>query len=350
MDAVVGPHPDWPQIQRAVERISAARGAGRLSRLVYKLRPATLSLPPAIYILAFHSVIDPKNLQPWEKAYDKVSVTAKNLENQLDFLSGHTTPLSLSEAMALVDGEIDRPYLVLTFDDGYMNTLTNAAPIIRQFGLRPTLFVNGAFAGGGVYYRALVAMLTRNGHAAVLAEELGRRIKSVPWSSDATTLFNQTKDQYTAPGRIEEVTDIVFRRVFGDPAALRVHLQPDDVVELVRLGWEVGNHTYRHDVLSLLSREQVSESIEANEAYWEGLGIRLLPCVAFPNGAAKHVGDGIKSYLDENLGFHGMFCNGGVNLTPSRTEWLRIPVSNMNTRDFVARLATEVRVSESLCI
>ena len=74
--------------------------------------------------------------------------------------------------MALVDGEIDRPYLVLTFDDGYMNTLTNAAPIIRQCGLRPTWFVNGAFAGGGVYYRALVAMLTRNGHAAVLAEEL----------------------------------------------------------------------------------------------------------------------------------------------------------------------------------
>jgi peptidoglycan/xylan/chitin deacetylase (PgdA/CDA1 family) len=144
---------------------------------------------------------------------------------------------------------------------------------------------------------------------------------------------------------IEEATDIVFRRVFGDPAALRVHLQRDDVVELVSLGWEVGNHTYRHDVLSLLSREQVSESIEANEAYWEALDIRLLPCVAFPNGAAKHVGDGIKSYLDENPGFHGMFCNGGVNLTPKRTEWLRIPVSNMSTSDFATRLATELRIS-----
>lgn len=257
---------DWPRMQRAVEQARPACRAGRLRRLVHKVRPHSLSLPPGIYILAFHSVIDPEGCQPWERAYDKVSVTVGNFKNQLGFLSQHVTPISLSEALTFVDGEIDRPYLVLTFDDGYRNALTNAAPIIRHFGLRPTLFVNGAFTGGSVYYRVLVAMLTRNGHAAVLAEELSWRIESVPWSSDAATLFNQTKDQYVVPGVIEEAANTAFRRVLGDPAALYSHLEPDDVATLVSLGWEVGNHTYRHDVLCQLSKEQVGGSIEANEA------------------------------------------------------------------------------------
>ena len=98
-------------------------------------------------------------------------------------------------------------------------------------------------------------------------------------------------------------------------------------------------------MLSWLSKEEVGESIETNEVYWRSHGIRLLPCVAFPNGAAKHVGTGVKSYLDGRSDLHRMFSNGGVNLTPNRIEWLRIPVSNMRARDLAARLAMELHVS-----
>ena len=83
-------------MQRAVEQASAARAGGRLRRTLHKVWPHSLSLPPAIYILTYHSVVDSGKCQPWETAYDKVAVTVENLEDQLGFLSSHTTPIGQS--------------------------------------------------------------------------------------------------------------------------------------------------------------------------------------------------------------------------------------------------------------
>lgn len=337
---------DWPQMQRAVEQTSSSHhGVGRLRRMAHLTWPDVLSLPPAIYILTFHSVVDPGDCEPWEMAYDKGAVTVETLTKHLEFLSRHTTPIALSKAITLKSGDIDRPYLALTFDDGYRNALTNAAPVVHRLGHCPTLFVNGGFAEGIVYYRVLAALLTKQGHAPVLASELRRRVTSVSWSADPATLFHQTKDEYTKPGMIEEATEIAFGRVLGNPSELHVHLQTQEVSTLTALGWEIGNHTYRHHVLDSLAKDVVAGSIERNEAYWKSQGFSLLPCLAFPNGAAKHVGIGIKAYLDERQDLHGMFCNGGVNLVSSRTEWLRIPVSNMSVGNLASRLATELHAS-----
>ena len=183
-------------------------------------------------------------------------------------------------------------------------------------------------------------MLFRS-HAGALAAELSKRMSSVSWSSDPSALFNQTKDEYVTPGLIEGATRLAFTRAFGDPAALQVHLRAGDVAALVAEGWEVGNHTYGHDNLSQLDRGGVAESIELNERYWGARGLRLLRCVAVPNGAARHVGPAFRSYLDEHADLHAMFCNGGVNFRPSRTEWLRIPMSVQPAAELARRMSVE---------
>ena len=280
---------------------------------------------PGIYVFAFHSVIDPDHAEPWERAYAKVAITVDAFRRTLDFLAHRFDRLALSEALALEGRTVDRPYAVVTFDDGYANTLTQAAPIAAECGFQPALFVNGAFAEGRVYYRVLVSLLTTQGHAHELREELRSRVPSVSWSSDAASLFDQTKDAYVR-GAIEQASDAAFRRVFGDPADLGVHVTPEQVRELIDRGWEIANHTFAHDVLSDLPAAAVGDTLERNEQYWAGHGVPLLPCVAYPNGAAKHVGRGVAEYLERRRAVHGMFCSGGVNFRPERTEWLRIPI------------------------
>lgn len=337
----------WPRLERAIEQATTDTRRGRWRRLARW--PARIATPingpepfaPGIYVFAFHSVIDPAHAEPWERAYAKVAITVDAFRRTLDFLARRFEPLALTEALALEGRIADRPYAVVTFDDGYTNTLTQAAPIAAACGFQPALFVNGAFAEGRVYYRVLVSLLTTQGHAHELREELRSRVPSVNWSSDAASLFDQTKDAYVR-GAIEQASDAAFRRVFGDPADLRVHVTPEQVRALMDRGWEIANHTFAHDVLSDLPAEAVADTLERNERYWVSRGVPLLPCVAYPNGAAKHVGNEVMEYLDHRRDLHGMFCTGGVNYRAQRTEWLRMPVSTSFAAALPHAIADEV--------
>lgn len=342
MGQIVGAAHSWPLLERALEETSSA-GRGRWRRLVPWRSPIDpdAAFEPGVYVFTFHSVIDLADAEPWERAYDKVAISTDAFRSALDFVATRFHRLRLTEALELEGRIVDRPYAVVTFDDGYANTVTKAAPIAEEFGFQPTLFVNGAFAEGGVYYRVLVSLLTAQGHASVLCEELRARVPSVAWSGEPATLFDQTKDVYVR-GAVEEASDAAFRKTLGDPAALGVHVTTDDVRSLMDRGWEIANHTFAHDVLSDLSIDAVGDTLERNERYWAGHGVSLLPCVAYPNGSAKHVGPGVVGYLEQRRDLHGMFCSGGVNQRAQRTEWLRMPVSTPFAASLSRAIAGEV--------
>jgi peptidoglycan/xylan/chitin deacetylase (PgdA/CDA1 family) len=219
--------------------------------------------------------------------------------------------------------------------------LTHAAPIVSRYKIRPIVFVNGGFAEGGVYYRVLAALLTKYGHTSAYARELVERDPATRWSTDPETLFHQTKNEYRAPGLIEAATGVAYRKCLGDPADLKVHLTSDAVRRLRSLGWEVGNHTLAHFRLSSLDVERIAVAVEENEQYWQRHGAPLLAALAYPNGAAVDVSVPVKRYLDGRPDVQGAFCNGGVNLTASRIEWLRLFAGNNDARTMAARMRGE---------
>jgi len=154
--------------------------------------PHTGLFPPGIYIFAFHTVVDETNAVEWERMYRKGSISRKHFEEHIEFLMRHMSPLPLSETQDVIrDGQLDRPFFVVTFDDGYKDIIKNAAPVLKKHGIRPTVFVNGSFADGRVYYRVLAAILVASGYAGDLAKELKKRIPLYPWSDDPEELFNQ---------------------------------------------------------------------------------------------------------------------------------------------------------------
>jgi peptidoglycan/xylan/chitin deacetylase (PgdA/CDA1 family) len=346
----------WPRLERAVEEASIRPARGKWRRRLVDWgaqRQPQPVFPPGIYVFTFHSVIDPSRAEPWERAYAKVAISTDEFRTTLRFLSAQFTPLRLAEALAFEGRLVDRPYAVITFDDGYRNTLTEAAPIATECGFTPAVFVNGAFAEGGVYYRVLAALLTAvadeppgaalesGARAKVLREELRARVPVVAWSAHPATLFDQTKDAYVR-GAVEEASDAAYRRAGGDPAALRVHLTADQVRALVGRGWDIANHTFAHDQLSDLDAHAVADTVERNERYWGARDVPLLPCMAYPNGAAKHVGPGVVEYLAGRQDLHGMFCSGGINRRPQRTEWLRIAVSPRFASGLQRSIADEI--------
>ena len=99
-------------------------------------------------ILTFHHVHpDP----PGRYAPNAIlSITPAFLDRVLTTLSaGGFTPVGLDAVPARLAGPAaDKPFVVLTFDDGYRDNLEHAAPILRRHGAPWTLFVTSDFAGG----------------------------------------------------------------------------------------------------------------------------------------------------------------------------------------------------------
>ncbi|MBF0296051.1 MAG: polysaccharide deacetylase family protein [Magnetococcales bacterium] len=332
----------WPVLQRTIEASvpSPSAPVSYWQRLANQLRqPIGLgreALPPGVYILVYHSVVDPENRREWERYYRKGEVSVSRFASQLDAMLEWMTPIALSELPTLWQrGGPEQPRFAVTFDDGLRNNLHLAHPVLKARGIRPTVFVNAAFAEGReVLFRVLAAVLTGSGCAAPLAAALRSSLPQIPWSEDPTQLFNQTKGFYHVH-LMERIVHQIYRELRGDPAELRVHLNVAEIMHLQREGWEIANHTADHRILSCLNRAEVTQTVVSNAAFWQNQGIDLIPCLGYPFGLAADVNRAVYDHLLENPTLHGFFAGGGVNLIDNRTEWLRFSLGQAATQQGV---------------
>jgi peptidoglycan/xylan/chitin deacetylase (PgdA/CDA1 family) len=97
-------------------------------------------LGPGLRILGYHRVSDDR---------DVLAVTPDAFRRQIAaILESEATVVRLEDALPLLDRPIDAPYVSLTFDDGYRDTLETALPILEQLGVPATLFLPTAMLDG----------------------------------------------------------------------------------------------------------------------------------------------------------------------------------------------------------
>lgn len=96
-----------------------------------------------VRILMYHSVADNSD--------DRLTISARLFEQEMQYLAERRFEIvSLRAACALMRANADlRRKVALTFDDGYLDFLTTAAPILKRHGFTATLFVVTGTPNGG---------------------------------------------------------------------------------------------------------------------------------------------------------------------------------------------------------
>ena len=91
---------------------------------------------PRVTVLLFHRVTD--------EARDNLSVGVSQFERLMQLLKQHCEVLSIEQVLALGDAvpRSRRPLVAVTFDDGYLDNYTHAAPILRRLGLPAGFYVS----------------------------------------------------------------------------------------------------------------------------------------------------------------------------------------------------------------
>jgi peptidoglycan/xylan/chitin deacetylase (PgdA/CDA1 family) len=94
---------------------------------------------PGIRFLMYHRVADLNE-------YDQLAVTLERFKVHIAYLAKYYNVVSLSDAVTkLAHGDTSATDVVVTFDDGYLDNLTNAMPVLREFHIPVTIFITTKF-------------------------------------------------------------------------------------------------------------------------------------------------------------------------------------------------------------
>lgn len=243
------------------------------------LAPAGASGRLSIFI--FHRVLEHADaLRPGEP-------DAKRFERIVRFITTHFQVLTLAEAAAaLVAGRLPAAAACITFDDGYADNLTLAAPILRRYDANATVFVASAYTDGGRMWNDSVIDAVR---AAPVGEldwrDFGLGCADVADDDSRSEFISRAlpKLKYLALAERGAIAIEIAHRA-GLPVRSGLMMSRDQLRAWRGFGFGIGGHTRHHPILARLSDADAATEIGADReqlAHWLGEAPQAF---AYPNG------------------------------------------------------------------
>jgi peptidoglycan/xylan/chitin deacetylase (PgdA/CDA1 family) len=244
-----------------------------------------------LLVLMYHGVVDPPLAAPcWHQ------LEAGAFAAQLAWLRRRYQVLPLVEALeAQAAGRLPPLACALTFDDGFANVASVAAPILEDLALPATVFlVPGAMEDGSLLWpdRVHLALVHAPGTALDLSDlGLGRpELRDPPARAAAADAVVERLKRLPRAEKEAAVQAIVGRAGAPPEEATRPFRLLDwgEVRALERRGlFEFASHGWSHEILSRCEDEEVERQVHAAyERLTARLG-RAPRLFAYPNGRAE---------------------------------------------------------------
>lgn len=258
-------------------------------------------------ILTYHDVLEsPDYLRPGIS-------TIKAFEQDMWVLARHFNVLSMDEALDGLDrGTLPPRSVVITFDDGYLSSVRNAAPILKRFGFSAMWYlVPSLIEGGQLWVDRATESVRRLPAGALDLTEFGLGHFDVVDDQSRKQLFAKVEAEYCGRSQGDQyaMADFLVSRAEGEVPELAM-LNADQVRELAASGMEIGNHTRSHPVLSTLPDDQVEDQIaQGRDELDRILGYKVRH-FAYPVGRPRKDFSGKHADLVERLGMASAVTTG----------------------------------------
>ncbi len=251
--------------------------------LLYELQGLLGNEPLAhrgIYILMYHRI-------SWERDEAGIAISPDFFEQQIGFLKERFAIIDLDRALGLLDREIDRPYFVITFDDGYRDNFTDAYPILRRYEAPATIFIAcDHIETGATAWHQMDTAIRRTAlqRLDLTAEGLGSfPLATLAERRQCIRTLHRLLKKLDNGSRLAIMAEIGARCGFGGDD--RIMLQWDEVKAMADEGLvTIGSHTLSHPILTRIPAEQVRREIEISKGIIEEKIGRNVEHFAYPNG------------------------------------------------------------------
>lgn len=314
---------------------------------------------PGLAIVTYHGVL-PRGYEPIDVAFDGNLVSVETLRRQLRQLRTTFKVISPQQALAWRRGKFDLPprALLVTCDDGLLNTLTDMLPVLQQEEVPCLFFVTGASARetrSVLWYEELFVLLlkapsgefdlTSNGITlrAQLRSLDGRRTAWWRAVKRLSQLDEQSRRAFVCD--VSKKVGIELNRNWADhdsPAGRRFGLLTlSELCSLATSGMTIGAHTMSHPMLSQMAPELARAEIANCRAVLESALQKEVWAFAYPFGDAASVTAEVLN-MPREAAYSAAFLNFGGGLGVSLPPWAlpRVHVtSGMSLSELEAHLS-----------
>lgn len=272
----------------------------------------------SLRVLLYHRICDPASPSFFGfKAI--VSATPADFERQMDYVSKHYSTVSLEDCLAWIYDGVKLPprAILITFDDGYRDNLTNALPVLEVRKIPWVLFATINCIEDRIFFWDWAAEAFRSSQ--ITAGDLpllGHR----SWKrKEADSIANQwveavkKLDEERRFEAVVRLSELLHYELY-DKAPAGTYLSWADLAEMRCRGCTIGAHTVSHAMMLGLPAEKAEQEIAASKAILEEtLGAAVLS-FAFPFGHTTEYDAAYTSIL-ARCGFRAAFrSTGGINL------------------------------------
>ncbi len=272
-----------------------------LMRATFVLHAVRVLNRKKVTILMLHGVAGDHADAGWAPLWPRM--TPERLDRVLDQLARHYTFVSLDEAVEMIAGRktiVDNA-LVLTFDDGYRNNLTEALPVLDKHGVPATFYIATGFVETGASY-----WIDRLDYALQKAPDEARQVEangerydlrrldrkqlaegyrrlrlgvknSVPDDEQMLAEFDRIS------GQLEEAASTSIRDIIDtDPYVSVASWQ--ELQDVARRGVEIGSHTVDHCRLTGVGTGRVAQQLTDSREHLEQRVGAECRHFCYPNG------------------------------------------------------------------
>jgi peptidoglycan/xylan/chitin deacetylase (PgdA/CDA1 family) len=232
-------------------------------------------------VLVFHRVRSrPDPLFPGEADAASFDMLMRHVRSRF-----HVLPL-VSAVRALASETLPPRALAITFDDGYADNLTIAAPILARHGLPATVFIATGYLDGGCMFNDVVIDAVRCTRAKVLdLRDLGLGVHPTDTHAERRQAIDAVLGtiKYRPPSERHRLAEETARAA-AVPLPPSPMLTRQGVRELAAAGIEIGAHTVSHPILNEVPASVAREEIGGSKQALETITDRSVRLFAYPNG------------------------------------------------------------------
>ena len=299
-------------------------------------------------ILLYHRVGTPRR-DPQELAVSPANFTA-----QLEVMSSAGTPLPLAEfERRRRDGTLPSRAIAITFDDGYVDNLTEALPLLKRAAAPATVFVATGALGKpyGFWWDELDALINgapllgRVSCEVAFDDGGARTVEIAPGGTAAAYAALCDRFRAALPAERERVLT-TLRATFAESLAVaQVEGEPprcctaEEIRQLAGGGVSIGAHSVTHTTMSNQSASELAREVRESRATLAEIVGTAPETFAYPFGAWSDISPAAVQAV-QDAGF-SMACANYPGVAWSGSDRWRAPrfiVRNWDRATFAATL------------
>ena len=255
-------------------------------------------------VLMYHRVLTDDERQR-SGSHPGIIVNRDTFERQMSVLKRHFVVLSLEEFHRRLAGKIPFPSssCLITFDDGWLDTFTNARPVMAQRNLPAVVFLPVNFIGQRrVFWRELLTQLLSRAAALVrrsparraglepLLAPLGlQRVLDVDGDNPHAAIVEEVSARTRATAPVSATLLAALERETStaaeELAQADAFMDWDQVAAMAAQGVAFGGHGAEHYLLTEVSSEVAQAEIQASIDVVRQRFAGTVPTFGYPNGS-----------------------------------------------------------------